>query len=65
MPCLLYAGLTLSALLVLVDVAALDGVAAAALGLLLIGIRNAWDTVTHLVVGGSRPDASNEPGRRG
>ncbi len=64
-PCLLYAGLTLSALLVLVDVAALDGVAAAALGLLLIGIRNAWDTVTHLVVGGSRPDASNEPGRRG
>ncbi len=34
--------------------AALFVIGAAALGLLLIGIHNAWDTVTHLVVGGSR-----------
>ena len=31
-------------------------VAAAALGLLLIGIHNAWDTVTHIVMSGSRDD---------
>jgi hypothetical protein len=32
---------------------ALFVVGAAALGLLLIGIHNAWDTVTHIVVSGS------------
>jgi hypothetical protein len=31
----------------------LFAIGAAALGLLLIGIRNAWDTVTHIVVSGS------------
>ena len=35
---------------------ALFGVAAAALGLLLVAIRNAWDSVTHLVVGGDSGD---------
>jgi hypothetical protein len=29
---------------------ALFAIGAAALGLLLIGIHNAWDTVTHIVV---------------
>jgi hypothetical protein len=32
---------------------ALFVVGAAALGLLLIGIHNAWDTVTYIVVSGS------------
>ena len=31
-------------------------VATAALGLLLIGIHNAWDTVTHIVVSNARAD---------
>jgi hypothetical protein len=35
---------------------ALFVIAAAALGLLLIGIHNAWDTVTHIVV----PDSADE-----
>lgn len=34
---------------------ALDGVAAATLGLLFIGIRNAWDTVTYHVYSRRRP----------
>jgi hypothetical protein len=33
---------------------ALFVVAGATLGLLLVGIHNAWDTVTHIVVQGSR-----------
>ena len=33
---------------------ALFGIAGAALGLLLLGIHNAWDTVTYIVGGGSR-----------
>lgn len=39
---------------------ALFGVAAAALGLLLIAIRNAWDSVTHLVVGGGSEDSGDK-----
>jgi hypothetical protein len=35
---------------------ALFVIAAAALALLLIGIHNAWDTVTHLVTSGSLGD---------
>jgi len=34
-------------------------VAASALGLLLIGIHNAWDSVTHLVTSGFDKDATN------
>ena len=32
-------------------------VAGSALALLLVGIRNAWDTVTHIVVRGNAEDA--------
>jgi hypothetical protein len=34
-------------------------IAAAALGLLLIGIHNAWDTVTYVVVAGVHGDDSS------
>ncbi len=54
-PCGLYAALALAGLLMSTTTRlALFVVAGAALGLLLIGIRNAWDTVTHIVVRGSR-----------
>lgn len=33
-------------------------IGAAALGLLLIGIHNAWDSVTHIIVAGSHDDAT-------
>jgi len=33
-------------------------IGAAALGLLLVGIHNAWDSVTHLVVGGGHQDST-------
>ncbi len=33
-------------------------IGAAALGLLFIGIHNAWDSVTHIVVAGSLDDAT-------
>jgi predicted benzoate:H+ symporter BenE len=35
---------------------ALFGIGGAALGLLLLGIHNAWDTVTYIVVGGACDD---------
>ena len=35
-----------------------------ALGLLLIGIHNAWDTVTHIVVSPSRGDEAKTDDRR-
>lgn len=51
-----YAALALGALFLRVATAPASFViAGASLGLLLIGIHNAWDTVTHLVVGGSPP----------
>ena len=51
LPCSLYAALALGALLLrAVNQLALFVVGAAALGLLLIGIHNAWDTVTHIAV---------------
>jgi len=34
-------------------------IGAAALGLVLIGIHNAWDTVTYVVVAGARGDAGS------
>lgn len=50
-PAVIYAGLTTAAVLMRNgSPAGLFAIAGAALGLLLIGIRNAWDTVTHLVV---------------
>jgi hypothetical protein len=37
---------------------ALPVIAGAALGLLLLGIRNAWDTVTHVILTGSDDDTA-------
>jgi hypothetical protein len=51
LPCVSYAALTVAAALLSGSARrALFAVAAAALSLLLIGIHNAWDTVTHIVV---------------
>jgi hypothetical protein len=53
-PCSLYAALGLAALFLRTTIQGpLFVIAGTALGLLLLGIRNAWDTVTHLVVQGS------------
>jgi hypothetical protein len=52
-----YAALIVSAVLVRTDLPhALFVIAGAALGLLLIGIHNAWDSVTHIIVS----DAENQ-----
>jgi hypothetical protein len=57
LPCSVYAALAVASLLLRANIQiALFVIAAAALGLLLIGIHNAWDTVTHLVTSGSRGD---------
>lgn len=51
LPCSLYATLSLTAVTAPRNAQfALFVVGASALGLLLIGIRNAWDTVTHIIV---------------
>ena len=51
LPCVAYVALSLAALLLRSHAeAALDVIAAAALGLLLVGVHNAWDSVTHLVL---------------
>jgi hypothetical protein len=52
-PCGLYAALALAAPFLRTTQVPLFVVAGTALALLLLGIRNAWDTVTHLVVQGS------------
>lgn len=50
-PCSVYATLTMAALFLrTTTLIALFVIVAAALGLLLTGIHNAWDTVTHIVV---------------
>lgn len=55
LPCGLYAILGVAALLLRITTqAALFVIGATALGLLLIGIRNAWDTVTHIVYTSSK-----------
>jgi hypothetical protein len=52
LPCSIYAALALAALFLRTTTRlALFVIGGAALGLLLIGIRNAWDSVTHIVVG--------------
>jgi hypothetical protein len=59
LPCVVYAALTLAALLLRVATGfAMFVTGASALSLLLIGIHNAWDTVTHLVTGGFHHDPS-------
>jgi hypothetical protein len=50
LPCLSYAALVVSAVVLRTDAErGLFVTAAAALALLLVGIHNAWDTVTHIV----------------
>ena len=57
LPCGTYAALTTTAVLLRTNPQVASFViAAAALGLLLIGIHNAWDTVTYVVVSESRDD---------
>ncbi|HUK37449.1 MAG TPA: hypothetical protein VLV86_26210 [Vicinamibacterales bacterium] len=57
LPFVAYGSLSIAALMLRVHAAdALLGIGAAALGLLLIGIHNAWDSVIHLVVGGAAAD---------
>ncbi len=59
LPGSLYAALSLAALVLRTSTQlALFGIGGAALGLLLLGIHNAWDTVTYIVVGGSRGDTT-------
>jgi hypothetical protein len=56
-PCGLYASVALAALSLRTNLqVVLFVIAGSALGLLLIGIRNAWDSVTHIVVTNSRDD---------
>ena len=51
LPCSIYVALMVAALLLRTTCfTSLFAIAAAALGLLLIAIHNAWDTVTHIVV---------------
>lgn len=68
LPCCAYAAILVGALLLeVLTSAALFMIAGAALGLLLIGIHNAWDTVTYLVVenpGGAGAPPSRDDGRR-
>ena len=57
LPFVCYGALTLSAALLSMDSRhALFAIGTAALGLLIIGIHNAWDTVTHVVVSSSEND---------
>jgi hypothetical protein len=58
-PCVAYAALIVTAfLLIRTTLPALFTVAGSALTLLLLGIHNAWDTVTHIVVTTAR---NNQP----
>lgn len=51
LPCSVYAALMMSALFLrTVSLVEMIVIGAASLGLLLIGIHNAWDTVTHIIV---------------
>lgn len=50
LPCSMYAALTIAAVLLRTAMqSVLFAIGGAVLGLLLIGIHNAWDTVTHIV----------------
>jgi len=51
LPCAGYAALALASVVLPTNMhGALFAIAGAALGLLLIGIHNAWDTVRHIVI---------------
>jgi hypothetical protein len=61
LPCLSYAALTAAATLLRThEQLALFMVAAAALALLIIGIHNAWDSITHIVVSDSAGDKKTD-----
>ncbi len=61
-PCSAYSALALAVLFVnAATQAAMFAVGAAALGLLLVGIHNAWDSVTHIVVGAAGWDSTTRP----
>jgi len=61
LPCTAYTALAVAALLLRTTTQpALFVIGAAALALLLIGIHNAWDTVTHVVVVGAHGDATKK-----
>jgi hypothetical protein len=65
LPCSVYAALTLAALFLRTTTQLpMFVIGAAALGLLLIGIHNAWDSVTHLVVNAAREDEGGVAARR-
>jgi hypothetical protein len=50
LPCVAYATLAITGLTPMGGEGPLFAIGSSALGLLLIGIHNAWDTVTHIVV---------------
>ena len=59
LPCITYAALTLAAVFLRADRhLPFFIVAAVALGLLLIGIHNAWDSITHIVITTANEDAA-------
>ena len=59
LPCGIYAALALLAFFLRAKThPALFGIAAVALALLLVGIHNAWDAVTHIVVSNSQREAT-------
>jgi hypothetical protein len=61
LPWIAYAALAVGALLLRTATqAALFVIGATALGLLLIGIHNAWDSITHIVVSTVKRDASKK-----
>jgi hypothetical protein len=60
LPFVTYASLTAAALFLRAGTASAPFVvAAASLGLLLIGIHNSWDSVTHLVAGDGAGDLND------
>jgi hypothetical protein len=61
-PCGLYAALVVAGLMLLAPSrVALFLVAGAALGLLLLGIRNSWDSITYVVSGGGAEGGEQPP----
>jgi len=66
LPCTAYAALALTAIFLSADHhIAPFAVAAGALALLLIGIHNAWDTVTHIVISLGAEETKSDPRRDG
>ena len=66
LPCSVYVILIMAGLLQrAINLAAMFLIAVAAFGLLLIGIHNAWDTVTHIVVVRLPGDAKTRSSKEG